>query len=311
MKKIISLVSLILCTLAILTISFIKQDNNKYIAVYLDNIEGTSIPDRNSNYIIDKIICDNDAIGTWDNANWNLLITNLSKKSNCKLYFRSKKEITVTYDNNFVKNNIFEEVYNTDIFYACCAPDSSKQYISLEKRIQNGDRIFYAERLPQSSDFVDNGYYFFANSSNIALEKKYYFQFLAKGNDNFSATIGSELNGTNSFQITNTWQKYSYEFIARKTNYGAFIFYNWPSSTDNRTLQIKNIEMQEGEYDNFSSINLKEYDTLNNTIPTPTRENYTFLGWYTDPIEGEKISSETIVTEDTTYYAHWQYNESE
>ena len=111
MKKIISLISLILCTLAILTIYFIKQDNNKYIAVYLNNIESTSIPDRNSNYIIDKIICDNDAIGTWDNVNWGLLVTNLSKRSNCKTYFRSKKDITVIYDNNYIENNIFEKTY--------------------------------------------------------------------------------------------------------------------------------------------------------------------------------------------------------
>lgn len=112
MKKIISLVSLMLCTLAIPIIYFIKQNNNKYIAVYRDNIESTSIPDRNFNYIIDKIVCDNDAIGTWDNVNWSLLVTNLSKRSNCKTYFRSKKDITITYDNNYIRNNIFEDVYN-------------------------------------------------------------------------------------------------------------------------------------------------------------------------------------------------------
>lgn len=284
------------------------KEKNSLIGVYLDNIESTSFPEKNSNYVGDKVICDNDALASWDNNNWSLFINNVSKRSNCKIYFRSKKDITITYDNNYVKDNIFEEVYNTNIFYACCVPDSSKQYISLEKRIQNGDRIYYAERLPKSSDFADCGYYFVANSSNIALGKKYYFQFFAKGNDIFSATIGSELNGTNIFQINNNWQKYSHEFTARENAYGAFIFYNWLSSTDNRTLQIKNMEMQEGEYDNFSTINLKEYDTLSSTLPTPTRDNYTFLGWYTNPIEGEKISSETQVTEDTTFYAHWQYN---
>ena len=50
--------------------------------------------------------------------------------------------------------------------------------------------------------------------------------------------------------------------------------------------------------------------TMNVALPTPTRENYTFLGWYTDPIEGDKISGDTVVTKDTTYYAHWQYNEN-
>ena len=49
---------------------------------------------------------------------------------------------------------------------------------------------------------------------------------------------------------------------------------------------------------------------MNGALPTPTRENYTFLGWYTDPIEGDKISGDTVVTKGTTYYAHWQYNEN-
>lgn len=308
MKKWCFKIIIFVCLLIGIMIFKNKISGNNLVGVYVDNIESSLLPDKD-NHVIDKVVCDNEAVGTWDNANWNLLITNLSKKSNCKLYFRSKKEITVTYDNNFVKNNIFEEVYNTDIFYPCCVPDSSKQYISLEKRIQNGDRIFYAERLPQSSDFADYGYYFAANSSNISLEKKYYFQFYAKGSDNFSAQIGSELNGTNWFKISRSWQKYSYEFTAKQNTYGAFIFYGWYSDVTNRTLEIKNMELQEGEYDNYSTVNLKEYDTLNNTIPTPTRKNYTFLGWYTDPIEGEKISAGTQVTDDTTYYAHWQYNE--
>lgn len=287
------------------------DDNKKYslIGVYLDNVESTSFPDKNSNYVVDKVVCDNDALASWDNNNWSLFVDNISKRSNCKIYFRSKKDITITYDNNYIKNNIFEEVYNINRFYACCEADASKQYIYLEKRVQNGDRIYYAERLPQSSNFTDAGYYFTINSSNITLGKKYYFQFWAKGNDNFSATIGSELNGTNVFQITDNWQKYSHEFTARQSAYGAFIFYNWPSNTSNRTLQVKNMEMQKGEYDNFSTTSLKEYDTLSSTLPTPTRDNYTFLGWYTDPIEGKKISSKTQVTEDTTFYAHWQYNE--
>ncbi len=40
------------------------------------------------------------------------------------------------------------------------------------------------------------------------------------------------------------------------------------------------------------------------TIPTPTRKNYSFLGWFTK--SGEMITTETIFTEHTTVYAHWQ-----
>ena len=41
------------------------------------------------------------------------------------------------------------------------------------------------------------------------------------------------------------------------------------------------------------------------TLPTATRSNYTFDGWYTAKTGGTKISSSTTVSADTTYYAHW------
>ncbi len=306
MKKIISLVSLILCTLAILTIYFIKQDNNKYIAVYLDNIEGTSIPDRNSNYIIDKIICDNDAVGTWDNANWGLLVTNLSKRSNCKTYFRSKKDITITYDNNFSLNDIFHDTYDKDNMRFCCQANANLLYSNKEFK----NNIFTITREKYSNDKLDRGIYF-PSKKLLTPGKNYFIRYSFKSLKNSCANIGSEQGGVKRTCSNNDWQNISENFTATNSSIVSFVFYDWWLNDSNNTLYVGNLIMQEGEYDNYSTTILKEYDNLNNTLPTPTRENYTFLGWYTDPIEGEKISSETIVAEDTTYYAHWQYNESE
>ncbi|MBP3567558.1 MAG: InlB B-repeat-containing protein, partial [Lachnospiraceae bacterium] len=44
------------------------------------------------------------------------------------------------------------------------------------------------------------------------------------------------------------------------------------------------------------------------TLSTPTRTGYTFLGWYTSPTGGKKITSDTIVatTVNQTVYAHWE-----
>ena len=41
------------------------------------------------------------------------------------------------------------------------------------------------------------------------------------------------------------------------------------------------------------------------TIPTPTRQNYNFLGWFTE--DGKMVTTDTIFTEHTTVYAHWQF----
>ena len=47
---------------------------------------------------------------------------------------------------------------------------------------------------------------------------------------------------------------------------------------------------------------------LNSTVgilPTPTRENYNFAGWYTEETGGTKIEPDTILAADVTYHAHW------
>lgn len=45
-----------------------------------------------------------------------------------------------------------------------------------------------------------------------------------------------------------------------------------------------------------------------NNIPIPTREEYTFIGWFTDPVGGEQITSSTIINNQSDHeiYAHWQ-----
>ena len=42
------------------------------------------------------------------------------------------------------------------------------------------------------------------------------------------------------------------------------------------------------------------------TLPTPTWEDYVFLGWYTAPTGGDLVTLERIFISDTTLYARWQ-----
>lgn len=115
MKRKYTLLGLI--TIIIIVIGLINRSEKfNGIAVYLDNVESTSIPDKNSNYLIDNIICDNDTHATWDNDSWDLIVTNITKKTNCKLHFRSKKDITITYDSNYIKNNIIDDIYELTSF---------------------------------------------------------------------------------------------------------------------------------------------------------------------------------------------------
>ena len=64
---------------------FIKNDY--FIASYIDGEWSNRIPGKNDGYIIDKIVCDNGAVGTWDYNNWRIYIDNATKKTKCSLFF--------------------------------------------------------------------------------------------------------------------------------------------------------------------------------------------------------------------------------
>lgn len=80
----------------------------------------------------------------------------------------------------------------------------------------------------------------------------------------------------------------------------------------NNTVRFENIRVTEnGHVDNavsFCPTKTFTYDGTYSALPTPTRENYRFLGWYTEPNGGgTKInSSDTVkITEKTHLYSHW------
>lgn len=84
-KKYFFTISIII--LGILALLKINVKNNNTLAVYIDNELKDNIPSKTDNFYINKIDCDNDAAATWDNDNWGLFISNLSKKAKCNLYF--------------------------------------------------------------------------------------------------------------------------------------------------------------------------------------------------------------------------------
>ena len=64
---------------------FIKNDY--FIASYIDGEWSNEIPGKNDGYIIDKVVCDNGAVGTWNYSKWSIEIENATKKIKCGVYF--------------------------------------------------------------------------------------------------------------------------------------------------------------------------------------------------------------------------------
>ena len=64
---------------------FIKNDD--FIASYIDGEWSNEIPGKNDGYVVDKIVCDNGATGTWNNEEWGINIRNATKKIKCSVFF--------------------------------------------------------------------------------------------------------------------------------------------------------------------------------------------------------------------------------
>ena len=58
------------------------------IGAYIDGEYSSTIPGKNDGYVVDKVSCDNGAVGEWNNDDWGLLTTNLTKRTKCNVYFK-------------------------------------------------------------------------------------------------------------------------------------------------------------------------------------------------------------------------------
>lgn len=66
------------------------------IGAYVNGEYSQTVPGKNDGYVVDKVVCDNDAVGKWNNDDWGLLINNLSKRSKCNIYFKKGIKIADT-----------------------------------------------------------------------------------------------------------------------------------------------------------------------------------------------------------------------
>ncbi len=91
-KKVFSMSCLFLLTLGFLLIlHFQEARDSNLVGTYINGEYSNIIPSKNDGYIIEKIVCDNETVGVWDEENWGLQVTNLTKKSKCNVYFRTNQ----------------------------------------------------------------------------------------------------------------------------------------------------------------------------------------------------------------------------
>ena len=64
------------------------------IGAYVDGEYSKTIPGKNDGYVVNKIVCDNDASASWDSDSWGILVSNLTQRTKCNAYFVKMPSLT-------------------------------------------------------------------------------------------------------------------------------------------------------------------------------------------------------------------------
>ena len=115
-------------------------NNDYFIASYIDGEWSNEITGKNDGYIIDKVVCDNGATGTWDYNNWEIRISNATKKTKCSLFFVTGSLIDVELFQGLISvtyNSSGNVQVASSGFNASSLPDS-KYYDLYEYQAEDG-----------------------------------------------------------------------------------------------------------------------------------------------------------------------------
>lgn len=89
------------------------------ITPYIDGEYSKEFPQDEVGINVEKVLCDNDAVGKWDEDNWQLKVTNLTKRTKCNVYFVTPKSCGINDNIKCISNReefatLANEVNNGD-----------------------------------------------------------------------------------------------------------------------------------------------------------------------------------------------------
>lgn len=122
----------------------------------------------------------------------------------------------------------------------------------------------------------------------------------------------------NSVSLTTEWEKYSIDMT--KNIYSGGVIHPYIDKAG--TFWVNNLTLCDGSngtrnysrYEDGYNVSNQVYSNGNtySSFPTPVRNGYKFLGWFTQNEGGTQITTSTKVFDyDTNVYAHWEKNVSD
>ena len=222
MKKILIIALIIVSGLLIIIVNGYKEIDNNLLSVYMDNERVESIPDKGKGTYL-KSVCDDENIKTeWDNDNWGLFVSGLSKKVKCNIYFSSDVEKpSWQVDSVSSRNVLTTDIYTVRLIGSDNSKISSNLNVNDIKFLVNGNAY---EPIKKSLEVIES------SDKKIIYELKIH---MLKGEGKLVLRINNGTLKDDSGNESNSTDLDTGITIAKNNNTKILIWQDWYSDVKN------------------------------------------------------------------------------
>lgn len=252
MKKILIIALIIVSGLLIIMVYGYKEIDNNLLSVYMDNERVESIPDKGKGTYL-KSVCDDENIKTeWDNDNWGLFVSGLSKKVKCNIYFSSDVEKpSWQVDSVSSRNVLTTDIYTVRLVGSDNSKVSSNLNVDdIKFLVSNCD---YAP-IKKNLEIIESG------DNKIIYELKIH---MLKGEGNLVLRINSGTLKDDSGNESNSTDLDTGITISKNNNTKILVWQDWENNVKNNlSLYYKNLSIDTDMSISTTSIINDKYDIV-------------------------------------------------
>lgn len=227
-------------------------------------------------------------------------------------YYYTRNQYQIKLNDNYMTNNLMTKSYDVnywDSFYATSYKTSTVKNLDAN----SGKELRFTMSTNKDVRLGYGGVNAIPDNRRLTIGKTYTYSIVIKTTRPLKMQVGAEQQYiVPTVDVNTSWQKITHTFVASERHdgfdYHTYIIYSNSFSNpsqgglNNDTFYVHSVELAEGNGPKVT--NLTKY--YGQSLPNPSaRSGYTFVGWYTEPVGGTKV---TYAQANQTYYAHWRYN---
>ena len=258
------------------------------IGAYIDSEYSNTIPGKNDGYVVDKVSCDNGAVGKWNNDDWGIVLTNLSKRTKCNVYFGKGIKLADTI--TLVDTSGKCPLMNADGSVNVTGVEATNGYLCKAKDAY-GDSYYYRGNVTNNYVKFAGFYWRIVRINGDGTVRVIYDGTSAHANGEASAVRQIGTSDFNSSNNDNAYVGYMYGQT------GASTYADAHANTNNSTIKTyiddwykTNIVGTTNEQYLADNIFCNDRSMAGNNSGTGAGTSVTYYRWYNGPWESENYS---------------------